>query len=270
MSYRSILVNVDIDAFPVSIIKLSVELARKFNASLIGVSAADVPPPVVTPDGMVIDGEMLLAERDAIEKRMVQLEAEFQRLVGGSVAASWRGSVDNPTRYVIEQARAADLVVTNAPLRQNQLRSADAASVTLGAGRPVLVAADNAEHLLAKTVLVAWKDTKEARRAVADSLPLLVAANEVVVATIAADPDAYVRGSVDDVLHFLKQHKIAARSEILTGSEDGERLLEVARSLRADLIVSGAYGHSRLREWAFGGVTRALLGQGNISRLMSA
>jgi nucleotide-binding universal stress UspA family protein len=268
VSYRSILVNVDIDAFPTSIVKLAIDLARKFDARLIGVSAADVSPPVVSPDGTVFDGELLLAEREAIERRLGELQLEFHRLVGGSAEIKWRGAVGNPTRFVAEQARAADLVVTSAH-RHNGLRSADTASVTLGAGRPVLVAADNAEHLLAKTVLVAWKDTREARRAVADALPLLVTANEVVVATIDAAADTAVQSSLDDVLTFLKHHKIAARGEVITGPQDAELLLDFARSTRADLIVSGAYGHSRLREWAFGGVTRTLLDRSDIHRLMS-
>jgi nucleotide-binding universal stress UspA family protein len=268
VSYKTVLVNIDIDAFPTSIVKLAIDLVRKFDARLIGVSAADVPPPVVSPDGMVFDGELLQAEREEIEKRLAELQLEVHRLVGGVVEIKWRGTIGNPTRFVTEQARTADLVVTSAQ-RHNGLRSADTASVTLGAGRPVLVAADNSEHLLAKTVLVAWKDTREARRAVADALPLLATANEVVVATINAEPDTAVRSSLDDVLIFLKQHKIAARGEVITAPEDGELLMDLASSAHADLIVSGAYGHSRLREWAFGGVTRTLLNQGGIHRLMS-
>jgi nucleotide-binding universal stress UspA family protein len=268
VSYRSILVNIDIDAVPTPIVKLATDLARRFDARLIGVSAADVPPPIVSPDGMVFDGELLVSEREGIKKRLAELQLQFHRLVAGSVEIKWHGMVGNPTRLVVEQARAADLVVTSAR-RHNGVRSADTASVTLEAGRPVLVVADNSEYVLAKTVLIAWKDTREARRAVADALPLLATANEVVVATINAEADTAIRSSLDDVLAFLKHHKITARGEVISGPQNGQPLLDLARSAHADLIVAGAYGHSRLREWAFGGVTRTLLDKNDINRLMS-
>jgi nucleotide-binding universal stress UspA family protein len=125
------------------------------------------------------------------------------------------------------------------------------------------------EHIRAKTVLVAWKDTREARRAVADALPFLAKANEVVVATIDTSRDESIRDSLDDVAAFLGHHGIKARTELIAGEADGDRLLTFARSIHADLIVSGAYGHSRLREWAFGGVTRTLIEESGISRFMS-
>ncbi|TIS70092.1 MAG: universal stress protein, partial [Mesorhizobium sp.] len=126
-----------------------------------------------------------------------------------------------------------------------------------------------AEHILGKTVLVAWKDGREARRALSDSLPFLANANEVVIATMEADSGQDARNSLADVAVFLEQHGITARTEVIAGEADGERLVAFARLIRADLIVSGAYGHSRLREWAFGGVTRSLIGESGINRLLS-
>ncbi|TIU28341.1 MAG: universal stress protein, partial [Mesorhizobium sp.] len=68
---------------------------------------------------------------------------------------------------------------------------------------------------------------------------------------------------------FLEHHGITARTEVISGEADGDSLTAFARSIHADLIVTGAYGHSRLREWAFGGVTRTLIQQSGINRLMS-
>ena len=118
-------------------------------------------------------------------------------------------------------------------------------------------------------MLVAWKDTREARRAVADALPYLAKAKEVVVATIDTDHDGSIRNSLAEVAVHLERHGITARTEMLAGEADGDRLVAFARSVHADLIVSGAYGHSRLREWAFGGVTRTLIEENGIHRLMS-
>jgi len=164
---------------------------------------------------------------------------------------------------------AADLIVTGGVDGDNVFRAVDVGSLALGAGRPVLVTAGNIEHIRAKTVLVAWKDTREARRALADALPFLAKANEVVVATIDSNRDETSRDSLDDVAVFLDRHGIRARTELIAGEADGDRLLTFARSIHADLIVSGAYGHSRLREWAFGGVTRTLIEESGISRFMS-
>lgn len=148
-------------------------------------------------------------------------------------------------------------------------RAADVGSLALGIGRPVLVIGNNVEHLRANTVLVAWKDTREARRAVADALPFLAKANEVVVATIASNGDDSVRDSLADVAVYLEHHGIMAQTELIIGEVDGEQLLTFARSIHADMIVSGAYGHSRLREWAFGGVTRTLIEETSINRFLS-
>ena len=268
MSYRSILVNLDIDAFPSAIVKLAIDLGRRFDARLIGVSAAEAPLPVATADGMVFDGELLQLQRQQIEKRLQELRLEFERLVGAAVEMEWRGAVCSPTRFLLEAARAADLILTTAR-GANAFRSVDMGSLALGAGRPILIAATDTEHVLAKNILVAWKDTREARRAVVDALPFLKTSTETTVVTIDRGPDRTVRESVNDVVSFLRCHGVTAHGDVITGSADGERLLELARSAHADLIVSGAYGHSRVREWAFGGVTRTMLNESRVHRFMS-
>jgi nucleotide-binding universal stress UspA family protein len=268
MAYKSIIVNLDIDGQSTGIVKLAVELAKRFGARLIGAAAADVPPPVVSADGMVFDGEVMQLQRDDIEKRLKLLHAEFEATAAGSVKTEWRSAVYNPTRFFLDSSRAADLILTGSG-GNNIHRAVDIGGLALGAGRPVLVAASDVEHMPAKTVLVAWKDAREARRAVSDALPFLVGANDVVVATVDSRPDKYIRDSAADVAAYLKCHGVSAESEVLTDNKDGDRLVEFARSIRADLVVSGAYGHSRLREWAFGGVTRTLLDESGINRFMS-
>jgi nucleotide-binding universal stress UspA family protein len=268
MSYKSIVVNLAVDTQPAPIVKVGIELAERFRARLIGLAAADVPPLVATGGGMVYEGEIMQIQRTEIEKRLAELRAEFERLVPASIASEWGQAVCSPTRFLSVSARAADLIVTG-EAGDNVFRAVDIGSLALGAGRPVLVTASNVEHVLAKTVLVAWKDTREARRAIADALPFLAKANEVVIATIDTDRDESIRDSLADVAVFLEHHGIKARTELVAGEADGDRLLTFARSIRAELIVSGAYGHSRLREWAFGGVTRTLIGESGINRFMS-
>ncbi|MER8709978.1 universal stress protein [Mesorhizobium sp. M1088] len=266
MSYKSVIVNLAVDASPAPIVEAAAELAERFGAHLVGLAAADVPPLVATGDGMVYEGEIMQIQRTEIEKRLAELRAEFERLVPASITSEWGQAVCSPTRFLSVSARAADLIVTR-EAGDNVFRAVDIGSLVLGAGRPVLAVANNVDRNLAKTILVAWKDTREARRALTDALPLLAKANEVIVATIDTDRD--VRNSLADVAVFLEHHGIMPRTELIAGEADGDNLLSFTRSTGADLIVSGAYGHSRLREWAFGGVTRTLIEESGINRFMS-
>lgn len=268
MSYKTIVVNLAVDANPAPIVKLATELAQRFDAHLVGFAAADVPPLVSTGEGLVYEGEVMQIARTEIEKRLAELRDIFEKIVPTSISSEWTQYICGPTRALGIAARSADLIVT-ADGGEDVFRAVDIGSLVLGAGRPVLVTSGNAEHLLAKTVLVAWKDSREARRALSNSLPFLAKANEVVVATMETGPTGDVRNSLADVAVFLEQHGITARTEVIAGDADGDRLVAFARSIHADLIVSGAYGHSRLREWAFGGVTRSLIDESGINRLLS-
>ena len=137
-------------------------------------------------------------------------------------------------------------------------------------GRPVLLVSPAPQFAL-ENVLVAWKDTREARRAVADALPLLKQARRVSLVEVAASSEmAAARLRLDDVASWLKRHGITAGREArLSSGADPEALQSVADDLQADLVVAGAYGHSRVREWALGGVTRTLLRHPGRSALVS-
>ncbi|MEN3144038.1 universal stress protein [Ochrobactrum sp. WV_118_8] len=138
----------------------------------------------------------------------------------------------------------------------------------LRAGRPLLVVADRAEHVQAKKIVVAWKDTREARRAVADSIPLLVTAKEVIVVTVVPEADDCVRDGPTDVVAFLALHGIEAKPKLIEGPDEYIELFNFIDGSDADLVVSGAYGHSRFREWAIGGITRSLLDETRLDRFM--
>jgi nucleotide-binding universal stress UspA family protein len=274
MSYKSILVNVDIDGPVAPIVKLAVDLAKRSDARLIGFCAADAPlPTIMGPEGSTIAVEVWQQLKDDIEQRLMAVHAEFDKLVAGSVEAEWREAVGGPTRSLVALARLADLIIAGASqgaYTGDVYRVVDPGSLVLQAGRPVLVAASGVEHVLARKAVIAWKDTREARRAVADAVPLLLAADQVVVATVDPEPDEWIRAGVEDVVAFLAKHGIKARSEVIKAKDDIGSLAEFVTSLHADLIVSGAYGHSRVREWVFGGVTRSLLDEVGLNRFMSS
>jgi nucleotide-binding universal stress UspA family protein len=268
MSYKTIVVNLAADGDAEPIVKLAAEMAHRFDARLVGFAAADVPPLVATGEGLVYEGEVMQVKRQEIERRLSELRDTFEKLVPHSISSEWKQHICGPTRALGLAARSADLIVT-ADGGEDVFRAVDIGSLVLGSGRPVLVASGNAEHLRSKTVLVAWKDSREARRALSDSLPFLARAREVVVATMDTNSREDVRNSLADVVVFLERHGIVARTEVISEDADGHRLAAFARLIQADLIVSGAYGHSRLREWAFGGVTRSLIGESGINRLLS-
>ncbi|MEP9390226.1 universal stress protein [Mesorhizobium sp. KR9-304] len=273
MSYKTILVNLDIDGPVAPVVRLAAGLAARFDAKLVGFCAADAPLPMASPDGAGLAAEVWQQLREDIERRQKELHAEFDRIVAGSVEAEWRESLDSPTRALTTASRLADLVIMSASRNAstgNAYRVADPGSVVLQAGRPLLVAAENTEQVPTKTVVIAWKDTREARRAVADAVPLLLSAKEVIVVTVDPAPDRWIGAGIADVAEFLTRHGIKPRTEMVEATNEGEKLSEFVASCHADLVVSGAYGHSRLREWVFGGVTRSLLDQVGLNRFMSS
>jgi len=134
------------------------------------------------------------------------------------------------------------------------------------AGRPLLVVPDQCDWLDLRSVLVAWKDTAEARRAIADALPLLRLAKDVTVAEVIEEGDGRtaVQSQIGDVVAWLARHAIAATERVGDRKREGgaaTALDEIAGDVGASLIVAGAYGHSRFRELILGGVTQHLVTQ---------
>ncbi|ANH08370.1 universal stress protein [Shinella sp. HZN7] len=273
MSYKSILVNLDVDGPIGPVVKAARALAQRWNARLIGFCAADVYLPVTGPEGATLAAEVWQQMRDDDERRFKELRKEFETLVAGAVETEWREALERPTYALVQASRAADLVVMQAAdgaATRDTARRSDPGSVVLQAGRPLLIVGTEAEHRLGRKIVVAWKDTKEARRAVLDAVPLLQAADDVIVVTVAPTIDQWARESMADVTAFLARHGVAARNESMESYHESDSLIALVDRYDADLVVSGAFGHSRLREWAFGGMTRSLLDEVRLNRFMSS
>ena len=151
-------------------------------------------------------------------------------------------------------------------------RTLDTGAAILGAGRPFLVVPAAVKSLAADHIVVGWKDTREARRAVQDALPFLHEAKRVTVMEICEKDEMDIaRNHVDDVVLYLARHRIKAerRVEIQAHGSGADQIIGLAEDEGADLLVTGAYGHSRLNEWVFGGMTRDLLSSSPICCLMS-
>ena len=250
-------------------------LADAFGARLIGVGAGQFVIPVYAPFGegfVAIQPEVIEAARAQVKQQLSAAEKTFRAASGARSDIEWRATDSNDTAdYLAHHARAADIVVVGRAAKDeapDTLLGVAASDVVMTAGRPVLVVPPGVERLSAKRVVVAWKDTREARRAVHDALPVLKAADEVFVVGAG---DEIASGAVDDVVAYLARAGVPAKA-VMETTPDGRpaaALLRVAQRVNADLVVCGAFGHSRMREWVFGGVTRDLLDSATIAVLFS-
>ncbi|PWJ86013.1 nucleotide-binding universal stress UspA family protein [Mesorhizobium loti] len=273
MAFKTIMVQLDVDTIAAPLISMAWDFAQRHEADLIGFCAAE--PHFVMPTGADDRAatKAMWSQLEEIEGRLNCLSEEFLSAVNGSNRASWRGEIGNPTWQLALNARAADLIVTGSPMIDlvvDHHRTLDTASLILAAGRPILVASETPAPVKAESILIAWTDTREARRAVVDAMPFLITARDVVIATVDNGGPA-PRENVADVELFLTRHGVKARSEVLDSrrSEPAEILLQIGQEIAADLIVLGGYGHSRVRETTFGGVTRSVLQSGSFHRLIS-
>ncbi|MFN4175570.1 universal stress protein [Phenylobacterium sp.] len=174
----------------------------------------------------------------------------------GRDAVEWCSAIAEPTTGMIDHALTADLVITGAEEDQ-AYASVDPADVALATGTPVLRFGRDAPRATFERVVVAWKDGREARRALHEALPFLARARSVLVVGVG---DEVASRRLEDVSGHLKLHGVAAgHVHEPGGGGAGTQLLRIAREQGADLIVAGAYGHSRSRERILGGVTRDLM-----------
>lgn len=271
MEIRSILVAVGLGA-PQAAVRYATHLAERCGAELLGIGVAE--PPTLAYAG--IDAaqaavDYYAVERKNIEARLARAEEQFRAAVPPSVAQKWRGIVANPTETLIDQARRCDLVVVaGSDGASAQGEVIDIGHMVLSCGRPVIVVRDDVKRADLSRIVVAWKDTREARRAVSDALPLLRYAGHVKVVTLSEGDPGTEAGSLKDIVDWLARHGVQADSQLI---EEGPEFLGAIGALAVtdgpDLIVSGGYGHSRVREWLFGGATNDLLDARGVNRLFS-
>jgi nucleotide-binding universal stress UspA family protein len=271
MEFRSILVNLDVDSRSSDLLRVAIDLAERFGAEISAVAGAWPTTDLVALEGTAIAVGSDDAERKQLEDRLQGLEVDFIAKVPAKLRGSCVTLLAAPNEIVATAARRADLILVDSWAGEKVAsRNLDVGALLLSAGRPVLLVADGNTHVSAKTIIVGWKDGREARRAVADAMPLLRSATEVIVAAIDEGTAMEQKASVEDVLAWLRLHGVAANGDVypLVGTH-AETLQSLARHWEADLIVAGAFGHSRMREQLFGGVTRDLLAAGAINRFMS-
>jgi nucleotide-binding universal stress UspA family protein len=266
MTYKTVMVSLSIDQSNEAVLEIAGQLAEQFDAKLIGIAASAFSPPPYFLAGTQAQSFIDEGER-AIRKSLSEMEGVFRAAIKGRAKdVEWRSALEIPARYVANEARAADIIVTAGAgdAIGDPFTAAGPSDLLMQAARPLLVVPATVRWLDLRSVLVAWKDGLEARRAVADALPMLHKAKEVVVAAVAEEEggQAAALRQVDDVVSWLSRHGILATG--LAPESSGNvavQLDRIASDVGAGVVVAGAYGHSRFREWILGGVTQQLVGQ---------
>ena len=262
-AFRTLLTHVQPDPAEQPRLTAAGALARTLDARLFGVAAEVFPQ--TTADRLGLTKADDYAElRARIDANHHAAKAAFVKTADG-LRTTWMALESAPVTAIAKAARGADLIVAGGSTRQDAHFHdvwCDPGMLVLLSGRPVLVVPSSGGRLSAEAVVVAWKDTREARRAVADAMPFLRCAREVVVLEVCGeseygDAEARTYGVVDG----LQQHGVPARARCVIAPPDRApaEIKLAAADAGADLIVAGGYGHSRLGEWIFGGVTNDLL-----------
>jgi nucleotide-binding universal stress UspA family protein len=250
--------------------KLATNLADRFKGRLIGIASVPVLAPLYFENAAEGVASIIEIEERRASKDIANAEAIFRNVVGTRNRVEWRHALKFPLDFILEQARAADLIVAsrsrNGDSSIGPATTADAGDLVMSAGRPILFVPPGIDYLSAKRVIIGWKNTKEARRAVWDSLPFLKEAKEVIVVSVESKDD-----SARDVVAYLQCHAVDSSVISLSAStkSTADEIVRIAQQEGSDLLVCGAYGHARAREWIFGGVTQDLLDHSPICCLMT-
>jgi len=279
--YKTIVVHIDGGPDQDSRLRAAALLANDHGAHLVGSAATGISwldyALVAGSAGVPVPESDFQGLRDAAHARLEAFRQDALRL---GVSSLETRMVDDDTRYaLLLQSRYADLVVLSqdrpdAPERALPARVRHLPEfLALRGARPVLVVPPHYDKAsIPGVAVVGWDGSMQAMRAIAAALPLLQRAENVKLALINPDQLSDLHGEEPgaDMALYLARHGV--RVEVVcerTRSTDGAALVALARDSGAGLMVTGAYGHSRYREWVLGGVTRELLERAPVPLLLA-
>jgi nucleotide-binding universal stress UspA family protein len=285
MTYKTILVHLNDERRLPGLLAAATAVATRHRAHVIGLSV--IPPVIIPPtsDIAIAIPAMIEAHREAYRLQETKMKAAFERITGeavspGAFTAEWRSldayHLGSAIQMIMPVARASDLVMVSQadPNWETTVMLDFPDMLATDSGRPVLVI-PNTPHapFAAKRILVAWNGRREATRAVFDALPLLKQADEVKVIWIDPRDESDTAGDLPaaDMCAALSRHgvKCEETASVSPKHSVGETLLFEATKYGWDMLVMGCYGHSRMREFILGGVSRHVLGGMTIPVLMS-
>jgi nucleotide-binding universal stress UspA family protein len=280
MQLRDILVHLDTTPQAEDRLRLAASLARQRDAHLTGLHVIDVMLPAIMAgdaSGGVAIADLLGQMREDALAAAARVEAAFrERLQLDGIKGEWRLAEGMTAEQVALHARCADLLVVGQedPDGGPPFAGAVLERALFSSGRPVLVVPYAGRfETVGRKVLIGWNASREAARAANDALPLMAGAEAVTVLAVNPRRDQDRDGEepgADIALHFARHGlTVDVQQAVAPELNAGDMLLNQAADLSADLLVVGAYGHSRFREMVLGGVTRTLLRQMTVPVLMS-
>ncbi len=274
MTLKSLLVFVNDAKSSLSRVDLALSVARDHDAHLTGIGILAPPTPAAY-SSAELSPELLLSIVDESRERLSAAETVFRDAVkraGWEARSDWQKEKGFVADLLGLHARYADLTIIDrddpykGPVGSPSLQE----EMLLRTGRPLMVVPQTVEaQQIGRRLMIAWNGSRESARAVADAIPFIENADQVRV--LCANPDDIGDLPGADITAHLARHNTAVEATTLEVSSRsvGEAIAEAAADWSADLIVMGAYGHSRLREYVMGGVTRHMLHESKIPLLMS-
>lgn len=263
-------------------LELAYLVAERFGSYVEGLFVRQ-PPPIIAGEGITIPGEYLtqLAEegrrtaedaRERFTEFMNEKGVPLRELAFSTdkPSAGWREVEGLEGQIVGDYGRLFDLIVVGCATKQSSAdRNAMCEAALFESGRPVMVASAKSPQKLGETTVVAWNGGTETARTIALGMPFLSIAKTIVVLTVEGGTVPGPTG--EQVANHLVRNGIKAEARIIQpeGRTTGQALLEEADKIGADLLLKGAYTHSRLRQLIFGGTTQHILSAAEIPVFMA-
>lgn len=282
MAMKTILVPFHGDEGAQTALEMARQVAERFGSYIEGLFVQQ-PPPIIAGEGITIPGEYLtqLAEegrrvaenaRERFttfinEKGIPLREVTFET---NEPSAGWREIEGMEGQIVGDYGRLFDLIVIGCATKQSSAdRNAMCEAALFESGRPVIVAPPKAPEKFGENIVVAWNGSTETARTIALGMSFLSNAKRVVVLTVEGGTVPGPKG--EQVVNHLVRNGVKAQAKIVSpnGRTTGEAILEEADAMGADLLLKGAYTHSRLRQLIFGGTTQHILSAAEIPVFMA-
>lgn len=277
MSFGTILLHLNGGERDAANLQYAVALAEEHKAHLVALRTITPFYPTIGAFGDAAVGVIAeLQERYRASERAAaeQFRAEAEKAASNAgVPLEWREEEDFADDILPVHARYADVTVLGQPERGEiePTHSAELpANIVMGSGRPVIAVPYAGSFAKPpRHVLIAWNGAREATRAVHDALPILKRANKVSILSVNPKDGKHLAGA--DIAAHLARHgcKAEASRTVATDISVADAILSDASDIGADFLVMGAYGHSRLREWALGGATKDVLNTMTVPVLFS-
>lgn len=280
MGYRTIMLNLqDLDRAE-AIVEAGIGLARTFGAHLVGLHVVPKVQYFYATAAIQVATEVFEAEQRFFDEQAGKLKSIFTREVPNDLVSEWRQiEADGPvtTNSIVAQAICADLIVTAQidPERGLESDIGTPERLVMESGRPVLMLPYAGKFkTIGDNILVGWNASREAARSIYDALPLLKKAKTVKLLWVNPQSENGGNGTGmpgSEMATSLSRHdvKVEAGHSATRDVGVGDELLSRAADQGADLLIMGAYGHSRVREYVFGGATRHILQHMTLPTLMS-